>query len=117
MCGIIYARRFDGKAVGEIVAKRYRAQRSRGHAGFGYAAVGEAVAVRRAEIERHILEPLTASRASEILFHHRLPTSTPNVLDATHPIVVSHVSLTHEYYVVHNGIIDNADELHATHSA
>jgi hypothetical protein len=54
---------------------------------------GILVSEQRATTEREIAAKLQAEQATEVLFHHRLPTSTPN------------------FYVVHNGVISNAEAL------
>jgi glutamate synthase domain-containing protein 1 len=50
-----------------------------------------------------------------LLFHHRLPTSTPNLLDCTHPITLRHAQFRYAYHVVHNGVISNAEDMHREH--
>ena len=47
--------------------------------------------------------------------HHRNPTSSDNKLSQTHPIFVSNGSLKYDYYVIHNGMISNSDELRENH--
>jgi len=115
MCGLIYVQRKDGRAAAHMVAKRYHRQRARGSDGFGYLAINGTVKARRATIESKALEKLEQETDSEILFHHRLPTSTVNVVDATHPILVGNPALQYTYYVAHNGVISNADELKVEH--
>jgi hypothetical protein len=78
-------------------------------------AIGGRCRVRRAEREEDILGKLAHENGSEILFHHRLPTSTPNLLDCTHPIKVEHSTLRYVYYLAHNGIIVNAGERRIEH--
>lgn len=118
MCGIIHCKSIEqGKKVNKTVLKRYRAQQSRGKEGFGFIEVYNGVigGIKRAETEKEILELLEKSDADEILFHHRFPTSTPNFIESTHPIYVSHESLEFDYYVVHNGVITNDDTLRDAH--
>lgn len=101
----------------KTILKRYNAQRTRGSDGFGYVATrnGEVLRVSRAEREHEIEELLKKDKAPEIMFHHRWPTSTPNYTEMTHPIRVSHELLQYDYYVVHNGIIQNDAELKREH--
>lgn len=44
-----------------------------------------------------------------------MPTSSANKLSQTHPIYVSNKKLKFDYYVIHNGIITNEDELREEH--
>lgn len=117
MCGIIWALRKDNKSAKRLVRKRFDAQRTRGTQGFGLIEIdtGQFKNWYRTEREDVMHKQLNETSASEILFHHRMPTSTPNVAEATHPIVVRHASLQFDYYVVHNGIISNADKLRNEH--
>lgn len=102
-----------------MVAKRYKAQKSRGSDGFGFISLdsGKVNSYTRAEKEGDIMKSLELHNTSEVIFHHRYPTSTPNFEQSAHPIKVSHPSLKHDYYVVHNGVITNDDELKAKHEA
>jgi hypothetical protein len=115
MCGLIYVRRKDGGNAAETVEHAYQQQKSRGTRGFGYVAIGKTSEVKRAESEETILKKLKTEKSSEILFHHREPTSTPNYVDVTHPIRVEHERLSHAYYLIHNGIISNDYERKAAH--
>jgi predicted glutamine amidotransferase len=115
MCGLIYVRRTDGGSAAETVEAAYKQQKSRGTRGFGYVAIGQTVEVKRAESESVILKQLKTEKSSEVLFHHREPTSTPNYVDITHPIRVEHESLGYTYYLIHNGIISNDTERKAEH--
>lgn len=117
MCGIIHCKRVDGKQAKRIIAKRYNVQKSRGSDGFGFVEIKNGIVTSevRAEKEKEILAKLELSEADEILFHHRFPTSTPNFIEATHPIRVSHKDLKYDYYIVHNGIITNDEELRSNH--
>jgi predicted glutamine amidotransferase len=117
MCGIIYVKHKTQTLSPKSVLQRYARQRRRGTDGFGYVAIrhGHLVSEQRATAEAEILAMLRGEQAAEVLFHHRLPTSTPNFIEATHPIVVDTPFLRDRYYVVHNGIISNAEELHAHH--
>lgn len=115
MCGLIYVRRKDNQSAAQLIEKGYRNQRARGSQGFGYVAIGQRCKVRRAEREGDILGKLSKEKGSEILFHHRAPTSTPNLLDCTHPLKVEHDSLRFVYFLAHNGIIVNAGERKVAH--
>jgi len=105
MCGIIFAKR-KSKRVSNIIQEAYLKQKSRGSEGFGYIAVDYGVArIERATEEKDILRMLSQETAPEIMFHHRKPTSTDNLIFATHPIVVSNKGLKYDYMVIHNGVI------------
>lgn len=119
MCGIVYVKRHDGLAAAKSVLRRYRAQKSRGTEGFGYVAIkdDQVVAYHRAQTEHEITQKLQEETAPEILFHHRFPTSGPNVEEMAHPLFVSHPKLTHNYYIAHNGVIRNALERKTAHEA
>lgn len=122
MCGIIVVKKNKkGKKnkgrASKAVLKRFNNQRSRGTRGFGYIAIenGKVLGVVRAETENEIEVKLKRETANHIIFHHRTPTSTPNLEDMAHPITVKNALLTKNYYVVHNGMISNPDELKADH--
>lgn len=118
MCGIIHVKRRDGKLANRLVLKRFEKQSSRGTEGFGYVEINNGIvgAEVRTQTEKAMKLKIAESKATEILFHHRTPTSTPNFVEATHPIYVSHKMLKYDYYVVHNGIISNDDELKKQHA-
>ena len=119
MCGLIYCKRHNSdKSVASMIGKRFRNQKERGTQGFGYVEIKNGIVTGeiRTQTEKEMLEHLTASTAEEILFHHRIPTSTPNFIESTHPIKVSHKSLKYNYYVIHNGIINNDNKLKEKHT-
>lgn len=91
----------------------YQNQKHRGSQGFGFIEISDKVVgpLHRARFENEIMGMLSPSKATEILFHHRFPTSTPNTEATAHPIPVTHESLRYDYVVVHNGVISNADAL------
>lgn len=97
--------------------KRYKKQKNRGARGFGFIAVheGKIVEIERFELEGDMEKAIESRKESEILFHHRLPTSTPNHRDATHPIAVINDELEHNYYLAHNGVLRNEDKLRPIH--
>jgi len=117
MCGIIYLKRKDGKKANKSVLKRYHRQRSRGTDGFGYVTNGGDGKTHwlRVQKEKEIKDKLADSVASEILFHHRTPTSVPNLPEGAHPLKISHDMLEYDYYVAHNGIIRNDEERKKAH--
>jgi glucosamine 6-phosphate synthetase-like amidotransferase/phosphosugar isomerase protein len=116
MCGICYAKSFTEQPVKSIIKNQFENQRNRGTDGFGFAAVYEGytdIVHRTTELD--IKRALREANAREILFHHRLPTSTDNVKNACHPFKAVGLNTGHVYFVVHNGIISNDDELLADH--
>lgn len=117
MCGIVYVKRKDGRAAYKAVLKRYRHQKARGQNGFGYVAIKDdkVVSYQRASTEHEIVKLLEKETAPEIMFHHRYPTSTPNIEEAAHPILVENDMLQHQYFVLHNGVIKNTKELREAH--
>lgn len=65
-------------------------------------------------LEGRILSLLRRDKATEILFHHRFPTSTSNVRNACHPFSTKDY-YDHNYVLVHNGVLYNDDELAEKH--
>ncbi len=117
MCGLVYVKRKDGRPAYKAVLKRYRKQKNRGQEGFGYVAIkdNQVVAYERAPTEHEIVKKMEKETAEEILFHHRFPTSTPNIEEAAHPILVASDKLAHTYLIAHNGVIRNTKDLRKKH--
>jgi len=118
MCGIIHVRtKKKGRTI-EKVLDQYNNQKTRGSEGFGFCAidvVNETVSHQRNAYWERTKKELKEFGAPEIMFHHRFPTSTINIKECAHPIKVKNKELKHVYYVVHNGIIRNDDELKTKH--
>lgn len=117
MCGIIYVKNKKGHNVIDEVWKLYTNQKHRGQEGFGFLNITKnKVKCYRAENDVDIKKMLKSiKKADEIMFHHRYPTSTPNLIEATHPIIVDSKLLSYKYYMIHNGIITNDDDLYFGH--
>mgnify|MGYP001603947582 FL=1 len=118
MCGIIYSKNFRHKPVARKIRRQYFKQRTRGTDGFGFVAVVNNVVVHcRTKYEHQIMSQLKESNGSdEIIFHHRLPTSTINTADTAHPISTGrNKTYRHRYYMVHNGIVHNSEALKQKH--
>ena len=115
MCGIIHAKNLiNAHAVNNLVKVLYANQKERGQEGFGFLGLNrERIDTYRATDERDIMRYLNEYQYDEIIFHHRLPTSTQNTLKSTHPFVIEMDD--RRYYFVHNGIIENARELKQKH--
>lgn len=106
MCGIVTV--FAQKNATKTVLDAYRAQAARGSDGFGFVSYdGKNMHHRRSTTYSKIAKAVESTAASMVMFHHRLPTSTPNVAESNHPIKVENSALLYTYYVVHNGIISN----------
>lgn len=120
MCGVIAVikRKDDGVPTAPVVLDMFKKQITRGQQGFGYVAFDKDVrAYIRRQSRDEIEKALSQKSARSIMFHHRIPTSTPNLADTTHPIKVSHKELKYDYYVEHNGIISNDSVMHDEHVA
>lgn len=120
MCGIIYSR--DDNEVGIRVKNLFDNQKERGTDGFGILEVlsdakveHNKIKVSRFVCEKDTIDYLTKSKAKEILFHHRIPTSTRNSVKTNHPIIASNNVYKHNYYLIHNGIINNCEMLKKGH--
>jgi len=113
MCGIISVIQKNKKPALKKLRKAYHSQKSRGSEGFGYITVdnGIASALIRRQTEKEIFAQLSSCRSTDILFHHRMPTSTLNTRNTAHPIPVSNDQLEYDYFVVHNGGLSNDKEL------
>lgn len=115
MCGIVYQLNINGTPVNKDIARQYQAQRHRGTEGFGFATINNGqVTVMRAVDERKIMKYLKKNPSNEIIFHHRWPTSTQNTIKGAHPISTNE-QYKSRYYLVHNGIIWNDEELYQKH--
>lgn len=118
MCGIVAKLSTQKQAAVNLdIADQFDEQRSRGVKGFGFIGIDQEgyATVRRAREEPKILADLYKTDYPAIVFHHRLPTSTENTQRQTHPMYISADTLVHDYLVVHNGVIRNADELKELH--
>jgi hypothetical protein len=114
MCGILWVDSKRGMSAVKPLIKRYRKQDHRGKSGYGYVAVdanGFVGEIHRSTDEDGIMEALASEQSSKILFHHRSPTSLPNYVGATHPFKISKDDFDFDYYIVHNGVIANAEFL------
>ncbi len=100
--------------MAKAVKKRYKRQRSRGTQGFGFYVPGMDRLTHNTR-EQRILRLLKRSESSEILYHHRWPTSTDNVRNACHPFSTK-TFFANNYVLVHNGMIWNDVELSRAHA-
>jgi len=118
MCGIVYIKT-NGTPAAPKVWSRYLLQKTRGQQGYGFIALKDGVmmAYERAETEAEIYKLLKDRQESEIIFHHRFPTSTPNYAEVAHPIHITAPILKYDYYFVHNGMVHNDDEMKKEHES
>lgn len=119
MCGIItvIAKKEKG-LVGKEIIKQYQMQHGRGTQGFGLLEILEDQThhtERATEPTKALLDAMF-SKGRIGIFHHRMPTSTPNELNQTHPFFISHDELAFDYAIVHNGVISNSESLFKTHT-
>lgn len=107
----------DGTPVNGQVISHYIAQKSRGTQGYGFAMLGPngTVITKRATEEEGIMDYMVRCHSSVMAFHHRMPSSTHNVIESCHPFKVQVGDRI--LYLIHNGIIHNADELRKDHEA
>ncbi len=111
MCGIIAS--IGGDCVADTL-RQYDKQKSRGQQGFGLVAIkgGKRVAFERATNERSIkalMMSIEDLKPDTILFHHRFPTSTANLVEAAHPLPISKKGWQHRYWMLHNGVVSGQD--------
>jgi len=95
------------------VLKRFEAQRSRGTTSFGFY-VSDSNKLCHNVKEGRIKTLLKREKGSDILFHHRFSTSTPDVRNACHPFSTKQY-FESEYIGVHNGVVTNPTELRIQH--
>ena len=122
MCGIILAvntnKKEKSKSVNNFIINQYEDQYSRGKEGFGIIRLNpESFEIDRATEPYKFLINLYQKESAMIIVHHRTPTSTANKISQTHPILVSNKYLEHDYLIIHNGIIYNAEENKKEHEA
>ena len=114
MCGIVYSENFDGSPVNNAVLQQFDKQRSRGTEGFGVFDGIRQHLVHETK-EKKILKWLVNHDSPLLLMHHRFPTSTINVRQASHPFSTKAYFGDTQYILVHNGHITNDDELYVEH--
>jgi len=72
----------------------------------------------RSKDENNIKERLLENDITNsdiLMFHHRIPTSSPNTPLSNHPIPINSKSLDFKYFLIHNGSILNCDNLREKH--
>ena len=120
MCGIIYIEKKKSKTdIYQLLKNAYDYQKARGSEGFGYVLLYNDLTIKYnrdtgEKIFENLKTDIKEKDTKAIFFHHRYPTSTPNIKEASHPIKIKRKDKT--YYVIHNGIISNDDDLQKIHS-
>lgn len=116
MCGIVYAKSFKNRDVTNSVIDIFNQQRDRGTTSFGFY-LPEKDRLTHHVKERRIkrLMKRTKGLNNEILFHHRLSTSTIDVRNACHPFSTKDY-FKNQYIGVHNGVVYNSKDLRNEHS-
>jgi len=119
MCGLIGfigKKDVDPEISQEFILDQFDEQHNRGSKGFGLIKIDKnSLKIKRATQEMKALIDVSRAEAQALFFHHRLPTSTENTQDQTHPIKVSHAELSGDWYVQHNGVISNDNLLKTIH--
>lgn len=119
MCGLLASIDSNKKPknVNHIVVDLYEEQYTRGERGFGIITIdkNKKIKLTRATEPAKFMYDLHNQKSNIVFAHHRTPTSTDNKLGQTHPIFVSNKMLKFDYYVMHNGVIRNCDELKKKH--
>lgn len=117
MCGLIaILGRPNSKNTNKILLDQYENQASRGKNGFGLIEINKTeLNIKRSMSEPRAMLDMASASAKILLLHHRFPTSTPNLHDQTHPILVSNKELKHDWLVMHNGVINNDSDLKIIH--
>jgi len=122
MCGIIFSANFEKKkeeTSNEWIINQYQDQINRGSQGFGAVFIQPdgTYKVTKACEQTKILMDLyhKENQTPIILMHHRFPTSSENKMIEAHPIEVNNGLLKHKYLMVHNGIINSANETKKKH--
>lgn len=121
MCGVIYIRSKNKentvvkRTVNKAVLKQFLSQKDRGTLGFGIFD-NENKKLVKETTEHKIIKYLRGHSSSDILFHHRQPTSTKNVRSAAHPFSTQEFFGDVQYILIHNGIVHNSSELLKKHA-
>lgn len=100
--------------INKKILKQYLRQRNRGTMGFGVYDIKNKQLVKETT-EAKIKKWVNKHNSPELLFHHRIPTSTPNVQNAAHPFSTKDYFDDKEYILIHNGVMRNEDELARKH--
>lgn len=99
----------------KVVLNQFEKQRTRGTTSFGFYLPTQDRLVHNIKESRiKSLLKRTRGQNTEVLFHHRFSTSTPDVRNACHPFSTK-TAFTNEYIGIHNGVVSNAWSLQREH--
>jgi len=116
VCGILFYKNLLGEPAKDNIIAGYKLQQDKGRSGFGFVEViKDKVRLGRYVYESDAMNKLNISKSTEILFHHRIPTSTINSAISNHPIFTDSSAYKYNYHFVHNGGISNDKELKQKH--
>lgn len=117
MCGLIGVIAKNGNENNEFIINQFEDQNARGKEGFGIIRIkqGKIEGIDRACTPMKFLMDLYTHKAESLIVHHRTPTSSENKLAQTHPINIKNKELAFDYLVMHNGVIQNDNELKEKH--
>ena len=122
MCGIIFGaniQKQEKEPVNQWITEQFEDQFSRGTQGFGLVFIkqnGEYKIERACEPYKALIDlKEKENQAPIILMHHRMPTSSQNKIQETHPFMIDNGSLKYKYLGAHNGIITNDDAIKEEH--
>jgi len=115
MCGIIASFNYDKNKkipVNRFIVNQYQKQIQRGTQGFGVMMIDEKnkIRIERSVRDSKAIADIYLNPTQKMIFHHRLPSSSENTIKQTHPIEIDNGSLKDKYFVIHNGVIQNASE-------
>lgn len=111
MCGIVGVKVVKDKKIRKSIKRIYSHQMNRGTDGYGVAiGVNGGIVRNRSKGESEIFNPSNwrgIKNGASVLFHHRIPTSTPNLASCNHPIMNEKMSMA----LVHNGMVSGHVEI------
>lgn len=114
MCGIIGCVVRNPATIMKQIKLIYENQKDRGKDGCGmsiyHSHSNKITRIRKQRIKSIFKKKYFNSLKKNdlVLFHHRLPTSTPNIPECNHPLCNEDKSI----HLIHNGWVTNADEQH-----
>ena len=119
MCGLIGAFNTgpNKTPVNEAVLHQFENQQERGVKGFGIIKIDDKMEwkVDRATEGFKFMYDIHQDPVRAMIMHHRIPTSSDNKMEQTHPLLVDNDTLKHNYLLIHNGVVSNDDELKEEH--
>jgi len=104
MCGIIGVKVVKAKKIRKSIKRIYTQQVHRGTDGYGVAIGVNGEIIRHRSKGEDIFNPSNwrdIQNGASVLFHHRIPTSTPNMECCNHPIMNEKQTMA----LIHNGMV------------